>query len=313
MLPRVSVVVPLYNKARYVGRALDSIAKQTFEDFEVIVVDDGSTDTGSTFAASYPDPRFRLIGQPRQGPGAARNRGLSLATGEFVAFLDADDEWLPDYLEQAVRQLTDGGTACVCGYFDEPGGVSTIDLWRRRGIRTGPFRANAHTPKSVFLHMAAYLTPCTLVARTAMLRRWGGFYDVNKCIYGEDTFLWLKVLVNETIVVDLNPRVRLHREASELSNNLRGPRPLEPFLSHPDEVLRDCPPDLQPLLHSFCTIRAFKSACILAYWGHWQDAKALRERFRSQSDYRLPYYWPSLVCSTPAGGALAGLWRRMRS
>jgi glycosyltransferase involved in cell wall biosynthesis len=76
----VSIVIPLYNKAPYVRRSLDSIAQQTFGDFEVLVVNDGSTDGGERLVADYPDPRFRLINQPNAGPGAARNRGVAEAT-----------------------------------------------------------------------------------------------------------------------------------------------------------------------------------------------------------------------------------------
>jgi len=95
---KVSIVIPLYNKAPYVRRALDSIAVQTFADFEAIIVDDGSTDMGAAVVANYSDPRFRLIRQENAGPGAARNAGIAQAQGEFIAFLDSDDEWLPNYL-----------------------------------------------------------------------------------------------------------------------------------------------------------------------------------------------------------------------
>src|SRR6185312_7639068 len=93
----VSVVLPLYNKAPFITRALDSIAAQTYRNFEAIIVDDGSTDGSGDIAASYPDPRFRVIRQTNAGPGAARNRGVDEAKGEVLAFLDADDEWLPGF------------------------------------------------------------------------------------------------------------------------------------------------------------------------------------------------------------------------
>src|SRR5688572_26009031 len=98
--PVVTVVVPLYNKQQYVTRALASIEKQTYQDFEVIIIDDGSTDCGADMARAFctHDARFRVVSQSNAGPGAARNRGIELARGRFVAFLDADDEWLPDYL-----------------------------------------------------------------------------------------------------------------------------------------------------------------------------------------------------------------------
>ncbi|MBK8060984.1 MAG: glycosyltransferase family 2 protein [Gemmatimonadetes bacterium] len=120
-MPQVSVVVPLYNKEPYVRRALDSIAAQSFADFEVVIVDDGSQDGSAAIAAGYPDSRFRMIRQANAGPGAARNRGIAEAKGEWIAFLDADDEWLPDYLELAVRQFRSLGedvASVSSGYYD---------------------------------------------------------------------------------------------------------------------------------------------------------------------------------------------------
>ena len=104
-MPRMSVIIPLYDKARTIGRALDSVLAQTFDDFELIVVDDGSRDDGPSIVAACGDPRIRLIRQSNAGPGAARNRGAAEARTDILAFLDADDAWRPTYLEAAHRVL----------------------------------------------------------------------------------------------------------------------------------------------------------------------------------------------------------------
>ena len=94
----ISIVIPLYNKEKYISDTLRSVFGQSFQDFEVVIVDDGSTDGSAAVVRSYDDPRIRLIEQANGGVSAARNRGIAEARGEYIAFLDADDEWKPDYL-----------------------------------------------------------------------------------------------------------------------------------------------------------------------------------------------------------------------
>lgn len=94
----VSVVIPLYNKNRHIRRAIDSVMNQSYQDFELLVIDDGSTDGGGRVVRSVNDARIRLIEQENRGVSAARNRGIMEARNPLIAFLDADDEWLPCFL-----------------------------------------------------------------------------------------------------------------------------------------------------------------------------------------------------------------------
>jgi glycosyltransferase involved in cell wall biosynthesis len=103
--PRCSVVIPLFNKAGYVSRAIDSVLAQTFPHFELLVVDDGSTDGSAEAVRRYQEARIRLITQENAGEGAARNRGIAEARTDWIALLDADDEWLPRFLEKAVAAV----------------------------------------------------------------------------------------------------------------------------------------------------------------------------------------------------------------
>src|SRR3954469_10276808 len=99
-MPEVSVVIPAYNAAQTVGTAVDSVLAQTFADLELIVVDDGSRDDTAAVVRARDAPRGKLVRSSNQGVAAARNRGLALASGAFVAFLDADDAWQPTKLER---------------------------------------------------------------------------------------------------------------------------------------------------------------------------------------------------------------------
>lgn len=310
----VSVIVPLYNKARYIRRALDSIAAQSYRDFEVIVVDDGSTDESGAIAAAYSDPRFRVVTQSNAGPGAARNRGASEARGEFIALLDADDEWLPRYLADAVGVLTATGpkfATYTCAYVESPAGTSSVPMWLKRGLQEGAARVDSSLSPELLSHMLAFMTPNSTVVRASVFKKWGGFYEKDHCVFGEDSYLWLKVLLNEQVFFRLISEICVHREAGELSQNLQSARPLEPFLLDPAPIEQVCQPELRELLQQFFALRAFKTACVWGYWGQWRQARDLRRRFRCSGDYRVPYYTSSLVCSTPLGGMLGHLWRSL--
>lgn len=101
--PRVSVLVPLFNKELEVARAINSVLAQSETEFELIVIDDGSTDSGPAIVHGYSDPRIRMVSQTNAGVSAARNRGIELARADLVAFLDADDEWRPVFLTTILR------------------------------------------------------------------------------------------------------------------------------------------------------------------------------------------------------------------
>lgn len=121
----ISVIIPLYNKAPYIKRAIDLILMQTVPADEIIVVDDGSTDGGGDIVEGYRNSRIKLVGQVNSGESAARNRGAEEAAHELIGFLDADDEWLPDFLE-TIRVLRnnfpDCGAYATSSYTVKPDG-----------------------------------------------------------------------------------------------------------------------------------------------------------------------------------------------
>ena len=107
IVPAISVVMPLYNKAEQVIATIESVRAQHFTNWEMVVVNDGSTDDGCARVSALADPRIRIIQQSNQGVSAARNTGIQAAKSDLIAFLDADDEWLPDFLEAITRLVAD--------------------------------------------------------------------------------------------------------------------------------------------------------------------------------------------------------------
>jgi glycosyltransferase involved in cell wall biosynthesis len=126
----ISIVMPLFNKEREIERAIDSVLKQTRREFELIIINDGSTDNSAEKAKRFGDRRIKLVHQPNAGVAAARNRGIEKSTNEYIAFLDADDAWKPDFLEIIDRLI---------GNFPEAGVYATA--WEGVG-RNGKTIAN---------------------------------------------------------------------------------------------------------------------------------------------------------------------------
>lgn len=303
---QVSIVLPLYNKAQYVSRALCSISAQTFQSFEIIVVDDGSTDGSCDVAAQHPDRRIKLIRQANAGPGAARNTGVNHARSEFIAFLDADDEWMPEFLESSLRTIRSSEeiAATSSGYIEYPTGVSMERLWRKRGLKEGMQHVTALTRPSQLVQMLAFMSPCSTLLRTKVLRKWGGFYSKSGCKYGEDAMLFLKVLLNERVIFSFQPLAIVHREASGLSGNYAAARPVEPFLTDPHEVESVCPAELRSLLHHFYAFRACKTAAVLGYFGEWTSAGSVFAKFVSLRHWKAPHFTPALLGCTPVAGLI---------
>lgn len=129
MMPKVSVIVPVYNTSLYLERCLDSIIHQTLPSVEIILVDDGSHDGSEKICREYAarDNRIRLIRQENKGVSAARNAGLEAASGEWIAWADSDDRMEPDMLEYLLRNAMDSGAdICICGRYDHHRGKTVL-------------------------------------------------------------------------------------------------------------------------------------------------------------------------------------------
>ena len=170
--PSISVVIPAYNAAGCVGRAIESALAQTYPPVEVLVVDDGSRDNTAEVVARYPAP-VRLVRQANGGPGAARNHGARLAVGEWIALLDADDAWRPGKLERQIAYTDNAKVAVVHARARAPHVVDPVSfaaLWNRN-----------------------FLITSTVIIRRAAFQEVGGFDEDRALIGVEDYNLWLRI------------------------------------------------------------------------------------------------------------------------
>lgn len=181
--PTISVVVPAYNRATTIVRALESVLRQSWTDLEIVVVDDGSTDETLTAAARIADPRIRLIKNPSNlGAAQARNVGVSEARGAWIAFQDSDDEWLPCKLaKQMDCALAPGAddVAVYCGMIviGEPAHLDPLQPRAIPAMRyiPDPQQTKVSGDLAVSLLSTSLISTQTLVVRTDILRAIGGF------------------------------------------------------------------------------------------------------------------------------------------
>ena len=238
---RFSVIIPLYNKAPYIRKALESVFAQTYTDFELIIVDDGSTDDSASIVQQFIDERLkvkveetsgavtstynlspityklsvRLITQSNAGVSAARNNGVAQASGDYIAFLDADDWWEPTYLERMAQLIADYPEAGLyaCNYVYYKPGKTHVAL----NIPTGYI----NYPKAYYESGAMPVwTGATIIAR-AVFAEIGGFPVGIKL--GEDFLLWAKTAMHYPVAFCEEPLAYYN---NDVPVNLRATRNL---------------------------------------------------------------------------------------
>lgn len=217
--PAVSAVIPVYNRAGIIPRAIRSVLAQTFEDWELVVVDDGSTDATCEVVSAFRDDRIRLVRHPQnEGQAGARNTGIQKARGKYVALLDSDDEWLPGKLAGDVRAFETGGEAVGLVYCGKrllgPGGELLL-------VRMPTIHGR------IYQNLLAWdcIGSCSRVTiRKSILDRVGGFDQSLRCY--EDWDLWLRVAklsevacVNECLVIR---HIGHHQVSGTLMTILKG-------------------------------------------------------------------------------------------
>lgn len=216
----ISVVIPLYNKQESAARAIRSVLAQSYPHFELIVVDDGSTDASLAVARGFTDPRLKLLTQVNEGVAAARNRGVAAASSDYVCFLDADDEYSVDFLSEISKLIAKKPDAALycCRYkeVDEQG---------------QPFLGNCDLPKGFFgevtdfflhyKHSRSLMCSSNICAQRQLILDVGGFPKGQRI--GEDIYLWLRLALKGAVMFSDRILSTIYRNAENrtISSGLR--------------------------------------------------------------------------------------------
>ena len=305
--PRVSTIIPVYNGARTVSRAIESVLSQTYDNTELLVIDDGSTDdTASVISARF--PHVRCLRQANSGPAVARNRGVEAAIGEYIAFLDADDRWMPEKLQRqmefAMQHPGVGLLATNCLH-----AVSEEQM--TRDYATEHTGVDQKTLRSV-LHELGGARPSTWFLRRELFLRLGGFsYHVFPI---EDLEFLLKltssghtvlVLRSQLCVVDLSDQAHY---SGRRNSKLNAIRHVPELLARFDPAVSE---NASPLAPSEYVSLLGRQTWRLATWavrlGAWGDARHLLRAALSAGHLRGRHSTKAralLACMGLAGGLL---------
>jgi glycosyltransferase involved in cell wall biosynthesis len=213
--PTVSVVIAAFNAERTLAETLESIAAQTFRDIEVIVVDDGSTDRTAGIAAGF--PQVICLRQPNRGPAAARNRGIAVARGRYVAFVDADDLWMPEKLERQVRYLDAHPEAGMvysdAEVFDAASGKTLCRVSDKCRLYEGDVLER--------LFLKCFIPSPTPMVRRKVFEAVGSFDESRELEMAEDWAMWLRIAARWRVSVVREPlaKYRIHCASITHSSN----------------------------------------------------------------------------------------------
>ncbi len=210
-VPEVSVIIPTYNSARYLTAAVESVLDQSFRDFEILVIDDGSTDHTEQAMASYGSP-VRYIRQQNSGVAAARNHGIRESRGRYIAFLDADDTWLPHKLERQLGELVTRPDyrACFSAFFVVDGALNLLGISHgsRSDIGVEELLTRGNVVGSI----------CSVLCARSLLEITGSFDSaLSQCA---DWDLWVRVAIHTRFHYVDEPLVTYRQHATNMSRNV---------------------------------------------------------------------------------------------
>ena len=195
---KISVIIPTFNRKHTLQRAIDSVLAQTFKPYEIIIVDDGSKDgTKEWLLQNYPSVQY--IHQPNNGVSSARNKGIQISQGSWIALLDSDDEWMPEKLEYQSRFLEMNRDSSFC---------HTNEIWIRNGVRVNQMKKHKKYGGDIFKHCLdiCRISPSSSIIKKDVFEEVGAFDEsLTVC---EDYDLWLRVTAKFNILFLDEPLIK---------------------------------------------------------------------------------------------------------
>jgi glycosyltransferase involved in cell wall biosynthesis len=211
-MPLISVVIPLYNSEKTIKETLDCVFRQTFSDWEIIAVNDGSTDATLEILAAIKEPRLKVFSYPNGGISVSRNRGLALAQGEYIAFLDHDDLWTPEKLELQLKALQENPQVAIAYSW-----VDLIDETNQFIRSCARIKVHNNLLAKLLSTNFLYTASNPLIRKEALIKV-GGF---DESVFGpEDWDLFLRLAANYPFVEVPRPQVLFRMTAGSASTNL---------------------------------------------------------------------------------------------
>ena len=213
-MTEVSVIIPTFNRAQKVSRAISSVLSQTFNDIELIVIDDGSIDETADVLAQFKDRITLIRHSENMGVSAARNSGIKASRSPLIAFLDSDDWWMPEKLETQVRYFRENPEVVIC---------QTEEIWMRNGVRVNPWKKHIKPSGDIFEQSLklCVVSPSAVMIRRSIFDEVGQFDEEFPVC--EDYDLWLRIgcsypihLINKYLLVKEGGAI------DQLSSSIKG-------------------------------------------------------------------------------------------
>ncbi|MFT4673738.1 MAG: glycosyltransferase involved in cell wall biosynthesis [Saprospiraceae bacterium] len=215
-MPSFSIIIPVYNKEKYLSKTLESVLQQSFTDFEVLIIDDGSIDGSEHIIKGYIDSRIHYIKQKNKGVSEARNAGIQSATAQYIALLDADDTWHPNYLESMytlIKEYPEESVfACACSI--ETKSKTLLPTYSNLALEDGKSAVVDYFSSS---YINTILTSSSTIINRAIFNTIGIYNPTIKS--GEDTDLWIRIGIAHKVVFLNKVLATYTYEPSSLSNS----------------------------------------------------------------------------------------------